>query len=176
MPSRRTFLATVAGLSFTTAGCVDRLPSSQSLRGLTVREPIFTDNEDRWQDSPFEADVFSTPEAAKDALNTDLGPYEHSIDETISFDSDSQFLAVCASTREFTPQGNLKGWCPRREIDGDTLVFRFPFEEWPNELDEPYVHRVIMNVWNRNRITPPTRATVELQFLDGDEDVRTCSD
>ncbi|TYT61761.1 hypothetical protein [Natrialba swarupiae] len=174
--NRRAFLATTAGISLTTAGCLDRLPSSQSLSGRTLEEPIFNDNEERWQDSPFEADVFSTPEEAKDALNTGIEPYEHRLEETINFDPDSQFLAVCASTREFTPQGNLKGWCPRREIDGDTFVFRFPFEEWPSELEDPYVNRVILNVWNRNMTSPPTHAAVEVQFLDDDEDIRTCSD
>lgn len=176
MPSRRTFLATTAGISLTTAGCLDRFPSSQSLVGNTLREPIFADDGERWQDSPFEADVFSTPEEAKDALNTDIEPHGHSIEETINFDPNTEFLAVCASTVEFTPHGNLKGWCPRREIEGDTFVFRFPLEEWPNELDEPYVNRVILNVWNRNRTSPPARAAIELQFLNGDEDIRTCSD
>ncbi len=176
MPSRRTFLATTAGLSFTTAGCLDRLPSSQSVSGLTLEEPVFTDNEGRWQDSPFEAAVFSTPEEAKDALNTDIEPYEHKLEETINFDPDTEFLAVCASTREFTSPGHLKGWCPRGKIDGDTLVFRFPFEEWPNELDDPYVNRVILDVWRRRMTSPPTRAAVELQFLNGNEDTRTCAD
>jgi len=176
MPSRRTFLATTAGIPLTTAGCLDRLPSSQSLVGLTPQESIFVDNEERWQDSPFEAAVFSTPQEAKDALNTDLDPYQDGIEELINFDQNTEFLAVCASTRAFTPQGNLKGWCPRREIDGDTFVFRFPLEEWPDKLDEPYENRVILNVWSRNRASPPTRATVELQFLDDSGDIRTCSD
>ncbi|GAB7018406.1 hypothetical protein [Halostagnicola bangensis] len=143
---------------------------------MTTQEPIFVDEEDRWDDSQFEAAVFSTPDEARNALNTDIEPYEHKIEEYLDFDSDSEFLAVCASTVEFTPQGNLKGWCPRREVDGDRFVFRFPFEEWPDELSDPYENRVIMNVWRRRMTSPPTRATVELQFLEDDGDVRACSD
>ena len=177
MSSRRAFLATAATVSITTSGCLGRLSPTRSTTSLTLREPIFEQDSERWQESPFKTAVFSTPEEAKTALNTDMEGIEPAIEQAVNFDPDTEFLGVCASTREFVPQGTRKGWCPEIEIDGDRLVFRFPFEEWPNELEEPYVNRVILRVQQPGLLTSqPTRAAIEIETIERHADIRSCSD
>ena len=176
MPSRRRVLATAtAGVSLAAAGCLDRFSSSQRLVGVTTEEPIFSDGT-RSDGAQFQADVFATPNEAEEALNTTALPSNGYPESFIGFNPDEELLAVCASTLAFTPEGHVKGWCPRRQIDGEAFVFRFPVKSVPNELEDPDVNRAIFNVWSRALASPPTQARAELVFLDENDDSRVCTD
>jgi hypothetical protein len=172
MSSRRKILAAVAGLPLLTAGCLE--PESESRGALTTAEPIFESNQDRWDESPYVAEVFSDPGQASDVLNTEV-IRKNDFDHFLEFDGDDQLLSVLAPRLDFTP-GATRGWCPKEQITDDEIIFRLPIEDQPDELEEPYVNSAVVILWSRNFGDVPSEATVEIQSVPEDDDTKSCSD
>ncbi|MBO4248554.1 hypothetical protein IL252_12090 [Halomicrobium sp. IBSBa] len=169
MTTRRKYIATVGTAAV--AGCLGGT-SSKSRIQFTTEEPLFED-ESRWDDTPFTAAVFETPDDANEAINDDIS-YIDDIEHHLQFDPGETFLTVFASTLRLTEEGRNKGWCPRHSIDGDQVTFEIPLDEWPEPLEES-ANWVMVNVWSKSLFgNIPSRASVTVEFPP--DDVQTCTD
>jgi len=147
-------------------------PTEFSRGSFATTEPVFDDGADRLEGAQYAADVFGDPDSAREALATEVvrrNGHEHVLD----FDRDEAFLGILASTVNFNP-GGTKGWCPMWEIRDGTVDFHVPLDGQPPELEPPYVNDVVPIVWRRNFGDVPTDATVTVQSIPDESDVRTC--
>lgn len=161
-------------------GCLSSVSSPSNEVQLTARaadrnrQSLFADETDRW-DTPFEAAVFTDPETADAALNIDEHnePYRA---KYLDFDSETEFVAVVASTLAVLPEGGQTTSCPNVSVKDETIQFELSFDEWPTEPEPPYQNWYVLTRWDRNGNVPPEYASVTVHLPDERIDSETCSD
>jgi len=172
--NRRSFLAGASSLSVASAGCLggsSEWEMKHRANGIN-NKPLFDEN-DRWNDSPFTAEVFTDPDDARSELHIDeerLPVYE----DLLAFDPDSEILTAFATSLRVVQPGRHPIWCPAITVDDEQATFELPIGDWPEELEPPRENWFVLARWEGNGTDPPAYAHVEVVHPDIDSGERTC--
>lgn len=173
MQNRRSFLAGTMCISTISAGCLSFASSSSPKVEMRARfggshpQAVFSDSDDRWDNSPVTADVFEDPDTATSALNIEDELLRRNY---LDFDPNTEFLAVFSSTLGVRHEN----YCPNVEATDHRIVFELPIGDWPAEREPPHEYLIVLTRWERNGNDPPSYATVNIIHPDKSSQTRTC--